>query len=117
MSDLYKYTLISYTGELVTDCYVFESEHRGLNIDSCNNENVPIAVGSNQSIVSWDDSPIYEAECALCGNRGVCREYFKVDLEEDIMDALLEGRYGNPFCINTCYKKIDALMHTDHGSF
>jgi len=78
--------------------------------------------GSNQAIVNHDIDPIYETECAFCGNRGVCREYFKIDLDEDIMLAIGDdgknsmGRYGNPFCIDTCYKKMYRLMQTKHGS-
>jgi hypothetical protein len=29
----------------------------------------------------------------------------------------IAGRYGMKFCANTCYKKIDKLMHTDKGTF
>ena len=63
------------------------------------------------------DGNVYEATCAFCGNHGKCKEYFKVDLSVEIMTAFELERYGNPFCIDTCYKKIDALMNTKHGSF
>ena len=116
-----KYSLISYDLSTATiiACFPFENLHDDLNIDCNNNPNVPFAVGSNQTIVKWDDDgPIYETECTLCGNHSICKEYFKVDLKEEIMVALgIDGRYGVPLCVNTCYKKIDALMHTEHGRF
>jgi len=116
----YKYSLLSYdnNGD-VTNCYEFESEHNDCDENIYENDHIPFTVGSNQRIVHWIDEGGHMTNdtCDFCGNDGIVREYFKVNLDEDIMAAFNIGRYGNKFCINTCYKKIDALMHTDVGSF
>jgi len=117
-----KYSLITYDGDnKIISAVVFESVELGLDMDPYG-DRCPMVVGSNQAIINHSDKPIYEAECAFCGNHGVCREYWKINLNVEIMDAFGEdgtpmARYGNPLCIDTCYRKIDRLMHTKHGSF
>ena len=57
--DKYTYVLITYSGEEISkeDCYIFQSEKHGLSEDPHNNDDVPFAVGSNQTIYDIEDSP------------------------------------------------------------
>jgi hypothetical protein len=116
---MHKYSLLSYDkDENITQCYPFESQYNDCHINVHTNERTPFPVGSNQRIISWEeDGPIWNDVCDFCGHESIVREYFKVDLDLDIMDAFGFGRYGMKFCANTCYKKIDKLMHTDKGTF
>jgi len=111
----------------ITEVLTFESGHSDIELNPYGDK-CPVTVGSNQKVINWEtQGPIYETECSFCGNYGICREYFKINFSEEIMDAfgydhptvgrMPMGRYGNPLCINTCYKKLDRLMHTKHGSF
>ena len=115
IDNMYKYSLLDYDkDENIIQCRIFESKY-----DDCHkNIHLPIPIADNQRIISWEeDGPIWNDVCDFCGHESIVREYFKVDLDLDIMDAFGFGRYGMKFCANTCYKKIDRLMHTDKGTF
>ena len=58
-NEMFTYVLITYKGESIAkdDCYIFQSDLPDLSIDPHNNDDVPIVLGSNQTIYDIEDSP------------------------------------------------------------
>jgi len=57
---MFEYILLTYKSEELDpeSCHRFMSEMDDLDLDPHNNENIPMVLGSNQTIRKYEDSPI-----------------------------------------------------------